>query len=94
MHTTNKQSREYISKNPVKSTIGAIGYGAVNSLNVLVNIVDVVNDVTIIAKENLAISIIEAREERMLAELESLNRIQKYEQQLAQMKLPKTLAEA
>ena len=92
MQTINKQSREYITKNPVKSSIGAIGYGAVKTINVLVNVVDVLNDVTIIAKENLAISIIEAKEERMLAELESLDRIQNYEQQLAQKKL--TMAQA
>ena len=82
MQEINKQSREYITKNPIRSSIGSIGYGTVSAINTAVNVIDLANDVTIIAKETLATSIIEAKEERMKAELESFDRIEALKKQL------------
>lgn len=39
MQTINKQSREYITKNPVRSTIGSLGYGAVNAVELGVEVI-------------------------------------------------------
>lgn len=82
MQEINKQSREYITKNPIRSSIGAIGYGSVSAINVAVNVIDLANDVTIIAKETLKTSIIEAKEDAMKAELESFDRIEALKKQL------------
>ena len=35
----NKQSREYITKNPVRSSIGSIGYGTVNAVELAVEVI-------------------------------------------------------
>lgn len=35
----NKQSREYITKNPIKSSIGSIGYGLVNAVELGVEVI-------------------------------------------------------
>ena len=37
--TTTTSNREYISKNPIRSTIGAIGVGTVNSIELAVDII-------------------------------------------------------
>jgi hypothetical protein len=37
--TINKQSREYITKNPVRSSIGSIGYGTVNAVELAVEVI-------------------------------------------------------
>ena len=37
--TTTTNSREYISKNPIRSTIGAIGVGTVSSIELAVEII-------------------------------------------------------
>lgn len=39
MQTINKQSREYITKNPIKSSIGSIGYGLVNAVELGVEVI-------------------------------------------------------
>lgn len=39
MQTINKQSREYITKNPVRSSIGSIGYGTVNAVELAVEVI-------------------------------------------------------
>ena len=39
MQTTTTSNREYISKNPIRSTIGAIGVGTVNSIELAVDII-------------------------------------------------------
>lgn len=39
MQTINKQSREYITKNPIKSSIGSIGYGLVNAVELGVDVI-------------------------------------------------------
>ena len=36
----NKSTREYITKNPVRSSIGAIGYGAVNAIELGVEVIN------------------------------------------------------
>jgi len=77
-----KLSRDYITKNPIRSSIGAIGYGAVSSINVAVNTIDLVNDITIIAKETLKVSIIEARADALEAELESFDRLETLKKEL------------
>ena len=35
----NKQSREYITKNPVRSSVGSIGYGLVNAVELGVDVI-------------------------------------------------------
>ena len=37
--TTSTNSREYISKNPIRSTIGAIGVGTVSSIELVVEVI-------------------------------------------------------
>lgn len=39
MQTIDKQSREYITKNPIKSSIGSIGYGLVNAVELGVDVI-------------------------------------------------------
>ena len=39
MQTINKQSREYITKNPVRSSVGSIGYGLVNAVELGVEVI-------------------------------------------------------
>ena len=39
MQTTTTSNREYISKNPIRSTIGAIGVGTVSSIELAVEII-------------------------------------------------------
>lgn len=77
-----RTTEAYIRKNPIRSSISAIGYGTVSAINTAVNTIDLVNDVTIIAKETLKVSIIEAKADAMEAELESLDRIESLKAQL------------
>ncbi len=39
MQTTTTTNREYISKNPIRSTIGAIGVGTVSSIELVVEVI-------------------------------------------------------
>lgn len=39
MQTTTTNSREYISKNPIRSTIGSLGYGTVSSIELVVEVI-------------------------------------------------------
>ena len=39
MQTTATSNREYISKNPIRSTIGAIGVGTVSSIELVVEVI-------------------------------------------------------
>ena len=39
MQTTSSTNREYISKNPIRSTIGAIGVGTVSSIELVVEVI-------------------------------------------------------
>lgn len=39
MQTTSTSNREYISKNPIRSTIGAIGVGTVSSIELVVEVI-------------------------------------------------------
>ena len=39
MQTTATTNREYISKNPIRSTIGAIGVGTVSSIELVVEVI-------------------------------------------------------
>ena len=82
MQSLQTKTRAQIEARPIRSTISAIGYGTVATVNTVVNTIDLVNDITIIAKHTLATSIIEAKEESMIAELESFDRIAKLKLQL------------
>lgn len=39
MQTTTTSNREYISKNPIRSTIGSLGYGTVNAVELVVEVI-------------------------------------------------------
>lgn len=39
MQTATTSNREYISKNPIRSTIGAIGVGTVSSIELVVEVI-------------------------------------------------------
>ena len=39
MQTTTTSNREYVSKNPIRSTIGAIGVGTVSSIELVVEVI-------------------------------------------------------
>lgn len=39
MQTTTTSNREYISKNPIRSTIGSLGYGTVSSIELVVEVI-------------------------------------------------------
>ena len=64
-----RESREYIQKNPMRSSIGAMGYGACQGINLTVDIIDMSRDVVKLAKLSLKESLIEAETEAMKAEL-------------------------
>ena len=78
----NKNSREYITKNPIRSSIGAVGFGAVNAINLGVDIVETGRDIVKLAKLSIGTSVIEAEEENMVAQLESFDRIEALKAQL------------
>lgn len=46
-------SREYISKNPIRSTIGAIGVGTVSSIELVVESIDTVRTLNRILNKQL-----------------------------------------
>ena len=49
----NKRTREYIQKNPIRSTLGSIGYGTVNSIELAVEAIDTVRTLNRIVNKQL-----------------------------------------
>lgn len=66
----NKQSREYITKNPVRSSIGAIGYGTVESINLAVDVIGVGRQATSLVSKHLESANLEADVENLEIQIE------------------------
>ena len=80
------QSREYITKNPIHSSIGAIGYGTVQGINAVVDTIDLSRDIIKLARLSLKESIIEADIEAKKAELNGLDELASLQAELASKK--------
>ena len=80
------QSREYITKNPIRSSIGAIGYGTVQGINAVVDTIDLSRDIIKLARLSLKESIIEADIEAKKAELNGLDELAILQAELASKK--------
>ena len=80
------QSREYITKNPIRSSIGAIGYGTVQGINAVVDTIDLSRDIIKLARLSLKESIIEADIEAKKAELNGLDELAILQAELASNK--------
>ena len=78
----NHDSREYITKNPIRSSIGAIGYGTVQGINLVVDTVDFGRDIIKLAKLSIQESIIEAEVEAKKAQLNGMDELAKLEAEL------------
>ena len=81
-----QQSREYINKNPIRSSIGAIGYGTVQGINAVVDTIDLSRDIIKLARLSLKESIIEADIEAKKAELNGLDELASLQAELASKK--------
>ena len=81
-----QQSREYITKNPIRSSIGAIGYGTVQGINAVVDTIDLSRDIIKLARLSLKESIIEADIEAKKAELNGLDELAELQAELASKK--------
>ena len=81
-----QQSREYITKNPIRSSIGAIGYGTVQGINAVVDTIDLSRDIIKLARLSLKESIIEADIEAKKAELNGLDELASLQAELASKK--------
>lgn len=79
---SNYDSREYITKNPIRSSIGAIGYGTVQGINLTVDIIDASRDVVKLARLSLTESIKEAEIEAKKAELLFMDELEELEAKL------------
>ena len=84
--TLDQQSREYITKNPIRSSIGAIGYGTVQGINAVVDTIDLSRDILKLARLSLKESIIEADIEAKKAELNGLDELASLQAELATKK--------
>lgn len=84
--TVDQNSREYITKNPIRSSIGAIGYGTVQGINAVVDTIDLSRDIIKLARLSISESIIEAQLEANKAELNALDELAELEAQLASKK--------
>ena len=80
--TVDTQSREYITKNPIRSSIGAIGYGTVQGINMVVDTIDLGRDIIKLARLSIKESVIEADIESRKAELNGLDELAKLEAEL------------
>ena len=80
--SVNPNSREYITKNPVRSSIGAIGYGTVQGINLVVDTVDFGRDIIKLAKLSIQESIIEAEVEAKKAQLNGMDELASLEAEL------------
>lgn len=81
-----QQSREYITKNPIRSSIGAIGYGTVQGINAVVDTIDLSRDIIKLARLSLKESIIEADIEAKKAELNGLDELASLQAELVSKK--------
>lgn len=81
--TIDPSSRQYITKNPIRSSIGAIGFGTVQGINLVVDTIDLSRDIIKLAKLSISESIIEAETESKKAELNALDELADLEAQLA-----------
>ena len=81
-----QQSREYITKNPIRSSIGAIGYGTVQGINAVVDTIDLSRDIIKLAKLSISESIIEAQLEANKAELNAIDELASLQEELANKK--------
>lgn len=81
-----RDSKEYITKNPVRSAIGAVGYGTVQGINLVVDTVDLSRDVVKLARLSISESIIEAEIEAKKAELAGLDELASLQAELASKK--------
>ena len=92
----NYDSREYITKNPIRSSIGAIGYGTVQGINLVVDTVDFGRDIIKLAKLSIQESIIEAEVEAKKAQLNGMDELASLEAELnaKKAKLTKPRAKA
>ena len=92
----NHDSREYITKNPIRSSIGAIGYGTVHGINMVVDTIDLGRDIIKLARLSIKESVIEADIESRKAELNGLDELAKLEAELnakkAKLTKPRTKA--
>lgn len=84
--TVDQNSREYITKNPIRSSIGAIGYGTVQGINAVVDTIDLSRDIIKLARLSISESIIEAQLEANKAELNALDELAELQAQLASKK--------
>ena len=82
-----QQSREYITKNPIRSSIGAIGYGTVQGINAVVDTIDLSRDIIKLARLSLKESIIEADIEAKKAELNGLDELASLQAELVSKKV-------
>lgn len=89
-----QQSREYITKNPIRSSIGAIGYGTVQGINAVVDTIDLSRDIIKLARLSLKESIIEADIEAKKAELNGLDELASLQAELANKKASLARAKA
>ena len=89
-----QQSREYITKNPIRSSIGAIGYGTVQGINAVVDTIDLSRDIIKLARLSLKESIIEADIEAKKAELNGLDELASLQAELASKKASLSRAKA
>ena len=89
-----QQSREYITKNPIRSSIGAIGYGTVQGINAVVDTIDLSRDIIKLARLSLKESIIEADIEAKKAELNGLDELASLQAELASKKASLARAKA
>ena len=81
-----QQSREYITKNPIRSSIGAIGYGTVQGINLVVDTIDISRDIIKLARLSISESIIEAQLEANKAELNAIDELASLQAELANKK--------
>lgn len=84
--TVDQNSREHITKNPIRSSIGAIGYGTVQGINLVVDTIDLSRSVIKLAQYSINESIIEAERDSKLAELNAMDELAELEAQLASKK--------
>ena len=88
------QSREYITKNPIRSSIGAIGYGTVQGINAVVDTIDLSRDIIQLARLSISESIIEAQLEANKAELNAIDELASLQAELASKKASLSRAKA
>ena len=80
---SNYDSREYITKNPIRSSIGSLGYGVVQGINLTIDTVDLCRDVVKLSRLSIKASIIETEIDAKKAELQGLDELVDLEAQLA-----------